>query len=74
MCTNMNNEPERYERMWEEDIKTTNTPEKQVNEFLKLMENEKFDEGIELYKCDENYQNWEQLILNATKNTIKIKC
>lgn len=74
MCTNMNNETERYKRMWERNIKTTNTPEKQVNEFLKIMENEKFDEGIELYKCDENYQNWEQLILNATKNTIKIKC
>lgn len=31
-------------------------------------------EGFELYKSDENLENWEQQTLNNSGNTIKIKC
>lgn len=63
----------KFDRMWDKDINFKNTPEKQVNEFLKAMKKEGF-EGFELYKADENLQNWEQIKLNGSNATIKVKC
>jgi hypothetical protein len=64
---------DKYKKIWKFQIKETSTPEIQVNIFFKKMLEEGF-EGFELYKSDENLQNWEQLKLNNSGNTIKIKC
>ncbi len=74
MCTKLVEEKERFKDDWQYQIKPDNSPEKQVNEFLKIMKDNGFNNAIELYKCDDNYQNWEQLTLDANNNTIKIKC
>ena len=63
----------KYNNIWTIKIDEKNTPEIQVNNFLKEMQNAGF-EGFELYKCDENMQNWEQQKLNSYGNLIKIKC
>jgi len=62
-----------YSRAWKNDINPNYTPEKQINNFLKLMKAENF-EGFELFKADENLQNWKQLKLNSSNNTIEVKC
>ena len=74
MCTKLVEESDYFKGTWQNQIKPSNNPEKQVNEFLKIMKQNGFNDAIELYKCDDNYQNWEQLTLDANNNTIKIKC
>ena len=63
-----------YGRKWEEKIKYNESPVNQVNQFLKFMKEKGWDDCFELYQSDANYQNWEQLTLNSSNNTIKIKC
>jgi hypothetical protein len=65
--------PNVYKKIWTNKIKETNTPDIQINVFLKEMQKAGF-EGFELYKSDENLENWEQQTLNNSVNTIKIKC
>jgi hypothetical protein len=55
-------------------IKLSDPPQTQINEFLKMLKKENRLDGLELYKCDANYQNWEQLILDANNDTKPIKC
>jgi hypothetical protein len=74
MVEHMNVFELKYKKIWDDKIKTTNTPLNQLNIFLQKMKENGFDEAIEIYKCDANYQNWEQLILDANNNTKPIKC
>ena len=69
----MEGNPLKYGNIWLTKIDYKNIPDIQVNNFLKVMQTNDF-EGFELYKSDENLQNWEQLKLNNSGNTIKIKC
>ena len=64
----------KYGKEWQDKIDYKTTPAKQVNQFLKLMKDNGWDDCFELYQSDANYQNWEQLTLNSSNNTIKIKC
>ena len=64
----------KYGKEWKDKIDYKTTPAKQVNQFLKLMKDNGWDDCFELYQSDANYQNWEQLTLNSSNNTIKIKC
>jgi hypothetical protein len=70
----MKNEPLTFIPYYYNKIKLSDPPVKQVNEFLKMLKNENGLDGLELYKCDSNYQNWEQLILDSNNDTKPIKC